>query len=491
MTIPTNDWYTIQAGDTLSKIAKGAGLPDWKTVYNDPKNDQFRKKRPDPDKIYPGDSIWIPGAVKTVTGKKTVFVAPAEKIAVTEIYFESEINVYFVRLLSSHSDYIAPGVPVNPGYFHFPRPTIRPDVGKAHWILDSSASKAFESWPVVLIRDGSPASGSAKRSLKVSFETSLPIDGDRIVKAETLGGEIIIGEQAVKFQKGKAAMASFTITKVPSTIEKLSGIPLKWSFKKNAGDPFKEACETKHTFYIIDNKPLKANLRRQDTYVFEVIDWSCSWARGMSGIKSVLPAIWKEFSPVKSNHSTGLVYWKNWDIPVNPVQPNQTIDFAIIGMDDPDPLSRNAASCAVFDNIFINSLTLQGIPAAEIRILPSAQSQAIFKHGGKRYKSFGFNASSVNGQGNSNAPPGWENHWIANVHVGVSQWKLYDASYGAAEYDSNDPNSNNPVDVLAYEKAGVKDFLCVNVDDNTEVNVPAGSTPTDPPHLTGNVLWKP
>lgn len=98
MPIPTNDWYMIQSGDTLSKIAKEAGIPDWKTIYNDPQNADFRKKRPDPDKIYPGDKIWIPGTLKTSTGKKTVFVVSRVlQASIVQIEGDTDISVAYAR----------------------------------------------------------------------------------------------------------------------------------------------------------------------------------------------------------------------------------------------------------------------------------------------------------------------------------------------------------------------------------------------------------
>ena len=98
MAIPTNDWYTIKSGDTLSKIAKEAGIPDWKTIYNDPQNADFRKKRPDPDKIYPGDKIWIPGTPKTSTGKKTVFViSRVLHASIVQIEGDTDISVAYAK----------------------------------------------------------------------------------------------------------------------------------------------------------------------------------------------------------------------------------------------------------------------------------------------------------------------------------------------------------------------------------------------------------
>ena len=53
-------YYTIKKGDWLSKIARRHGLSSWKVIYDHKENEEFRKKRPDPNLIYPGDVIFIP-----------------------------------------------------------------------------------------------------------------------------------------------------------------------------------------------------------------------------------------------------------------------------------------------------------------------------------------------------------------------------------------------------------------------------------------------
>ncbi|MFZ4573572.1 MAG: PGRP and LysM peptidoglycan-binding domain-containing protein [Phycisphaerales bacterium] len=52
--------YTVQQGDCLSTIAADHGFTSWRTVYEAPENAAFRKLRPDPNLIYPGDVIEIP-----------------------------------------------------------------------------------------------------------------------------------------------------------------------------------------------------------------------------------------------------------------------------------------------------------------------------------------------------------------------------------------------------------------------------------------------
>ncbi len=53
-------YYTVQQGECLSSIAKQYGFPDYATLYRHPENAAFRKKRPNPNIICPGDTLFIP-----------------------------------------------------------------------------------------------------------------------------------------------------------------------------------------------------------------------------------------------------------------------------------------------------------------------------------------------------------------------------------------------------------------------------------------------
>jgi hypothetical protein len=53
-------YYTVAAGDWVSKIAGRYGFSDWKLVWYDERNADLRVKRPDPNLIYPGDPIYVP-----------------------------------------------------------------------------------------------------------------------------------------------------------------------------------------------------------------------------------------------------------------------------------------------------------------------------------------------------------------------------------------------------------------------------------------------
>lgn len=52
--------HVVKQGECLSLIARGYGYPDYKVIYNHPDNAAFKKKRPNPNVIKPGDEIVIP-----------------------------------------------------------------------------------------------------------------------------------------------------------------------------------------------------------------------------------------------------------------------------------------------------------------------------------------------------------------------------------------------------------------------------------------------
>lgn len=55
--------HIVRPGEHLSMIAAAHGFPDAKTLYDHPSNAAFKKKRPNPDVIHPGDKIEIPEKV--------------------------------------------------------------------------------------------------------------------------------------------------------------------------------------------------------------------------------------------------------------------------------------------------------------------------------------------------------------------------------------------------------------------------------------------
>ena len=55
--------YVVQPGDCLTKIAADHGFPDYKVIYDHPANAEFRKLRPNPHVIAPGDKLFIPETI--------------------------------------------------------------------------------------------------------------------------------------------------------------------------------------------------------------------------------------------------------------------------------------------------------------------------------------------------------------------------------------------------------------------------------------------
>lgn len=52
--------HTVQQGECLSSIAHNYGFSDWHAIYDDPDNADFKKARPNPHVIQPGDQLVIP-----------------------------------------------------------------------------------------------------------------------------------------------------------------------------------------------------------------------------------------------------------------------------------------------------------------------------------------------------------------------------------------------------------------------------------------------
>jgi N-acetylmuramoyl-L-alanine amidase len=52
--------HTVEQGEYLASIAKDYGFSDWHTIYDHPQNAQLKKKRPNPNVLFPGDELFIP-----------------------------------------------------------------------------------------------------------------------------------------------------------------------------------------------------------------------------------------------------------------------------------------------------------------------------------------------------------------------------------------------------------------------------------------------
>src|SRR3954468_13505009 len=55
-----NGYHEVKQGETLSRLADRYHLGDYRVIYNHPKNADFKRRRPNPDVIFPGDQVFIP-----------------------------------------------------------------------------------------------------------------------------------------------------------------------------------------------------------------------------------------------------------------------------------------------------------------------------------------------------------------------------------------------------------------------------------------------
>ena len=72
-----SDIHTVEQGEYLASIAKDYGFSDWHTIYDHPQNADLKKKRPNPNVLFPGDQLFIPDkqlkGESCLTEKKTRF----------------------------------------------------------------------------------------------------------------------------------------------------------------------------------------------------------------------------------------------------------------------------------------------------------------------------------------------------------------------------------------------------------------------------------
>ena len=53
-------YHVVIQGECLASIARHYGFANYMTIYSHPANESFRRKRPNPHVIHPGDEIFIP-----------------------------------------------------------------------------------------------------------------------------------------------------------------------------------------------------------------------------------------------------------------------------------------------------------------------------------------------------------------------------------------------------------------------------------------------
>nr|MBK7066684.1 peptidoglycan-binding protein [Deltaproteobacteria bacterium] len=73
--------HRVQQGECLATIAHGHGFL-WQTIYNAPENAELRRRRPNPNVLFPGDEIVIPErhpvTARVATGRQHTFKVPRQ-----------------------------------------------------------------------------------------------------------------------------------------------------------------------------------------------------------------------------------------------------------------------------------------------------------------------------------------------------------------------------------------------------------------------------
>jgi hypothetical protein len=441
------------------------------------------------------------------------------KFFVTEITFRNTArDIYYARIPDAGDLPVAPSYLLaapadrNVPHKHFTPAEQRPAAGSPHWLKQAGDTIAPDlSWPAVYTRTGAAGAPPAPQ-LRASFEIVPHIPGniDTRISATSAAGPAV-DVLAVTIQNGVAANQDFTISALPATVARLDGMELRWNY-------LEPAHVTKHTLFVVDETPQPANNGYADIYLWEIFEWSCHWANGVTGHQNVLNAVWGHFSPVQAPpvHDTGLTYWKNQPI----VPPNQDLEDAIRSKDGALNVS-GAASCIVFDRILINCLTVHGIAAAEVKVVPDNYTGA-FANGigtipsglappdsptytlftdslGRTVYIVGWVDTTTTGQANIAAPPRWESHWIAAVHMPGGGWEFYDASYGVPPVACGGAPGMYPSDfnVLPYEPSTALAFAGVHVTVamglmttvGSVADIPTTAVAGDMPHLLGKIEW--
>jgi hypothetical protein len=91
--------HIVRQGECLSKIALRFGFKDYRIIYNHPENAAFRAKRPNPNIIFPGDTLSIPDKVARLesaqTGRRHTYITSRPK------------RILRVRILDSEREPVA------------------------------------------------------------------------------------------------------------------------------------------------------------------------------------------------------------------------------------------------------------------------------------------------------------------------------------------------------------------------------------------------
>jgi hypothetical protein len=330
-----------------------------------------------------------------------------------------------------------------------------PPPGQVHW----HAGK--KKYPAVYVRDG--AAGSPSRDLRVVVEITTDLSGTARLTAQNLDVEVEGTASVSASQTATRYTFNCRFTQLPKTVRLLRYWRFAWHLEL-AGQT-RTLNATLLTLYIVDEIPRDITWGSGDNnknWYDWVLEFSCSWAAGETGATNVFNAIWNEFSDgtrARVPHATGWAYWQTDD----PAQALYKIPYY---NRDPDASKRKGMSCRSTCHFFMMAVAVHGMGCVEI--VPVGDPEAAGAEflvaewtlvgAGLRFPARGpghyyagdwapvippralpdrpgwspdaLPRNRHPGQGQSNPPLYFNNHWIVYMQSGGSG--LYDTSYGGA-----------------------------------------------------------
>jgi hypothetical protein len=82
--------YTVVKDDNLTVIARHFGLRGWRAIYDHPWNAAFRRRRPNPDLIHPGDILYVPDPNEATGTRSFDFIRRAVAAARIDIIEDTD-----------------------------------------------------------------------------------------------------------------------------------------------------------------------------------------------------------------------------------------------------------------------------------------------------------------------------------------------------------------------------------------------------------------
>lgn len=169
--------HQVSKGECLSSIAAKHGFVDYRTIYDHADNAEFRKKRPNPNVIYPRDVIQIPDRkIKTVacaTGQTHTFVVTRPKVMLRIKLADDEGNAFAdKRYQLKVGSFTLDGRTGSDGLIEQPIPADAAHGELVFWLDDDDHTSEGLSFPLELgdLDPPEEVSGAQARLLNLGFD---------------------------------------------------------------------------------------------------------------------------------------------------------------------------------------------------------------------------------------------------------------------------------------------------------------------------------